>query len=275
MNILGILNSQKQLACHLLELLYNGVSFLFTQNSALLCFWPAKEYFEWIWLCKGSTYNWERQNVAICSLYLALTVACGSCLPSWFAFLPPSPPASYHQFLILPSSHTCVSTFFPSYSHISACPHLISSLFLQSKVHSCLLDSILQAYFQCCAKWLFSSQLLLNICNRKKRKPEREHQSSFTYMWLNIKSGPSAETAKALFNAELREVAMLFRRPSLQPLKNSPAFSIRYDRVIRCNHHQLLPQLQTDLSSPKISITHLLNHVHCFSIHDSQKLETT
>lgn len=163
------MNSQKQLACHLLELLYNGVSFLFTQNSALLCFWPAKEYFEWIWLCKGSTYNWERQNVAICSLYLALTVACGSCLPSWFAFLPPSPPASYHQFLILPSSHTCVSTLFPSYSHMSACPHLISSLFLQSKVHSCLLDSILQAYFQCCAKWLFSSQLLLNICNRKKK----------------------------------------------------------------------------------------------------------
>lgn len=112
---------------------------------------------------KGKTWP------SVPSTWLSLTVACGSCLPSWFAFLPPSPPASYHQFLILPSSHTCVSTFFPSYSHISACPHLISSLFLQSKVHSCLLDSILQAYFQCCAKWLFSSQLLLNICNRKKK----------------------------------------------------------------------------------------------------------
>lgn len=93
---------------------------------------------------KGKTWP------SVASTWLSLTVACGSCLPSWFASLPPSPPASYHQFLTPPSSHTCVSTFFPSYSHISICPHLISSLFLQSRVHSCLLGSILQACFPSC-----------------------------------------------------------------------------------------------------------------------------
>lgn len=69
----------------------------------------------------------------------------------FFLDSPSSHPA--HLLLTQASSHTCVSTFFPSYSHITTFPHLISSLFLQSRVNGRLLDSILQAQLP---PWLFA-----------------------------------------------------------------------------------------------------------------------
>lgn len=124
------------LACHLLNKLYNGVSFLFSHNSALLCFQPIKEYFEWIWL--WATLTVERGKIwPSATTWFNLTVACGSCLPSCL-------PSSHPAHLVLPPvSHSgCLTSM--------TFPHLISSLFLHSKVHGCFLDSILQARFPFC-----------------------------------------------------------------------------------------------------------------------------
>lgn len=130
--------------------------------------------------------------MAICCLYLAQSDSGLWQLSSLLICLPPSqptcllPPVSHSAFLTYMCFH--ILSLLLTYLHMPSFDLFIvltiKSTQLLAGLHPPSLFSFLSFCLQCYAKLLFSSQLLLNICNRKKKKETTKGTPLLIYLYV-------------------------------------------------------------------------------------------
>lgn len=218
--------------------------------------------------------------MTICSFpsWVNLTPPAGSCLLSWFVFFPSSPLASHWQVPHRPPPRHGVHIPFPLLLHhcSSSFEIFIVLTFENTQLCAC---SILQTQFP-------SSLFVHHVLHNGYFLPK--YHSAFVREWKNRKETPIlickdvtgyqvcskygnnwVIREPVLFQTEDSDIAMLFRVFLTSIIKEFPWVIHDLWQSHQGSHHQV-PQFQTSISSSKISVTHLLNHIYCCCIHKSQ-----